>query len=187
LENTMTHTSLSNNYSLHYSSCISGESGVVYKAHLSQGFQQPFNRTVAVKTLKGDKIQPTQLLHQESVFVVGFLAKSRVKDFLDECIKMSTLDHPNVLTLIGVCMDGGPAPYIIMPFMFNGSLLTHLKKERENLVLPPEQVVDSNTVSMSCWSKTLAVRMIVPEFPPHNALAGVLQTTFTARMRSAYL
>jgi hypothetical protein len=46
-------------------------------------------------------------------------------------------------------MDGGPAPFIIMPFMFNGSLLAHLKKERENLVLPPEQELDSNTVSLS--------------------------------------
>ena len=66
---------------------------------------------------------------------------------MEECTKMSSLDHPNVLTLIGVCLDGGPAPYIIMPFMFNGSLLSHLKKERENLLLPPEQEVDSNTVS----------------------------------------
>ena len=61
---------------------------------------------------------------------------------------MSSLDHPNVLTLIGVCVDGGPAPYVVMPFMFNGSLLSYLKKERDNLVLPPEQEMDSNAVSM---------------------------------------
>ena len=48
---------------------------------------------------------------------------------------MHELDHPNVLKLIGVCLDGGPAPYIIMPFMNNGSLLSHLKAERENIVL----------------------------------------------------
>ena len=38
--------------------------------------------------------------------------------------------HPHVLTLIGVCLDGGPAPYIIMPFMVNGSLLAYLKGNR---------------------------------------------------------
>ena len=70
-----------------------------------------------------------------------------MKDLLKECSKMSTLDHPNVLTLIGVCMDGGPAPYIVMPFMFNGSLLAHLKKERENLVILPNQQEERDTVS----------------------------------------
>ena len=68
-------------------------------------------------------------------------------DLLKECTRMSTLDHPNVLTLIGVCLDGGPAPYIVMPFMFNGSLLSHLKKERSNLVIPPDQKLDTDTAS----------------------------------------
>ena len=83
-------------------------------------------------------------------FNLGFLEQSVVKDLLKECSKMSTLDHPNVLTLIGVCMDGGPAPYIVMPFMFNGSLLAHLKKERENLVILPNQQEERDTVSHSC-------------------------------------
>ena len=60
---------------------------------------------------------------------------------------MSTFDHPNVLTLVGVCLDGGPAPYIVMPFMFNGCLLSCLKKKREELVLPPQAESQTNTVS----------------------------------------
>lgn len=48
---------------------------------------------------------------------------------------MQKFDHPNVLTLTGICLDGGPAPYIIMPFMANGSLLTHLIDNRSDLVL----------------------------------------------------
>ena len=48
---------------------------------------------------------------------------------------MLEFDHPNVLTLIGVCLDGGHTPYLVMPFMFNGSLLSYLKKERDSLVL----------------------------------------------------
>ena len=47
---------------------------------------------------------------------------------------MHTFKHPNVLELSGLCLDGGPAPYIIMPFMTNGSLLSYLKEERGNLV-----------------------------------------------------
>ena len=69
--------------------------------------------------------------------MVGFVQKELVRDLLKECVKMYELDHPNVLRLIGVCLNGGPAPYIIMPFMENGSLLSHLKAERESIVLDP--------------------------------------------------
>ena len=48
---------------------------------------------------------------------------------------MCNFDHSNVLTLRGVCLDGGTAPFIIMPFMANGSLLAYLKKNRETLVV----------------------------------------------------
>ena len=58
-----------------------------------------------------------------------------VRDMLKECAKMYNFDHSNVLTLRGVCLDGGTAPFIIMPFMANGSLLTYLKKNRETLVV----------------------------------------------------
>ena len=59
---------------------------------------------------------------------------------------MNKFDHPNVLNLIGVCLDGGPAPFIIMPFMTNGSLLTYLKKNRATLVVSSESK-DSEEVS----------------------------------------
>ena len=48
---------------------------------------------------------------------------------------MVKFNHPNVLTLRGVCLDGGPSPFIIMPFMSNGSLLNYLKMNRETLVI----------------------------------------------------
>ena len=53
---------------------------------------------------------------------------------------MYEFDHPNVLKLIGVCLDGGPAPFIIMPFMAHGSLLSYLRKERKELVLEPSRI-----------------------------------------------
>ena len=57
------------------------------------------------------------------------------QNLLKECAKMSKFDHPNVLKMTGVCLDGGPTPFIVMPFMSNGSLLSYLKQERQNLVL----------------------------------------------------
>ena len=60
---------------------------------------------------------------------------------------MYTLDHPNVLTLSGVCLDGGTAPYIIMPFMANGSLLAYLKNNRSTLILSQEAEIDDEEVS----------------------------------------
>ena len=63
----------------------------------------------------------------------GFYEPSVVKNMLSECSKMYHFKHPNVLTLCGVCLDGGPAPYIIMPFMANGSLLAYLRKNKGKL------------------------------------------------------
>ena len=48
---------------------------------------------------------------------------------------MSSFDHPNILSLIGVCLDLRQAPCIVMPFMTRGSLLSYLKKERQNLTI----------------------------------------------------
>ena len=62
---------------------------------------------------------------------------------------MIGLDHPHVLTLIGLCVDGGPTPYIVMPFMANGSLLSNLRANRENLLIPED--VQDETV---CFSLT---------------------------------
>ena len=48
---------------------------------------------------------------------------------------MKKFNHRHVMGLIGVCLDAGPAPYIVMPYMANGSVLSYLKKERRSLVL----------------------------------------------------
>ena len=61
-----------------------------------------------------------------------------VNKFMEESLKMSRFKHAHVMGLIGVCLDAGSAPYIIMPYMANGSLLKYLKKERDNIVLLEE-------------------------------------------------
>ena len=84
---------------------------------LRQRLDKQFTEVVAVKTLKG-------LFQQE-----------RVTEMLRECDKMKQFEHPNILPLRGVCLDGGPAPYIIMPFMSKGSLHDYLKNNRKSLTV----------------------------------------------------
>ena len=85
-----------------------------------------------------------------------------VRDMLKECSRMSTFDHVNVLTLKGVCLDGGPAPYIIMPFMANGSLLAYLKKNRKSLVISSEDA--NGDVSKANLCENLTYQLPPPKF-----------------------
>ena len=72
---------------------------------------------------------------------------------------MSGLDHPHVLTLIGVCVDGGPSLYIVMPFMANGSLLSYLKADRKNLFMLED--AQDETVHFSLTPPLILKSMIV--------------------------
>ena len=67
--------------------------------------------------------------------IIGFVDNEAVQELLEECVKMKNLNHVHVMTLKGVCLDGGPVPYIVMPYMANGSLLSYLKKKRSNLTV----------------------------------------------------
>ena len=70
---------------------------------------------------------------------------------------MHEFEHKNVLTLRGVCLDGGPAPYIIMPFMANGSLLAYLRKNRSTLTVSGKELSEVKiNASISCMPQSLA-------------------------------
>ena len=75
---------------------------------------------------------PTPILF----FFKGFFDQKTAADMMKESAKMQNFQHPHVLNIIGVCVDAGPAPYIIMPFIANGSLLAYIKKEKTHLVIP---------------------------------------------------
>lgn len=70
-------------------------------------------------------------------YYIEILAGSFTKDDTENLIKESILiykfDHPNVISLIGLCLDAAPSPYIILPFMENGSLLSYIKNSRATL------------------------------------------------------
>lgn len=62
---------------------------------------------------------------------------------------MKGFDHPNVVCLLGVCVDAGPSPYVVMPFMANGSLLAFLKKERGTLLISADDEEEMVTITES--------------------------------------
>ena len=108
---------------------------MVYKAY----WMSDHNKTelVAVKTLKGAyPCTSTRMLRLVSfVHLLGLFTPNDVHKLVGEILKLHAFNHPNVMSLIGVCLDGSSGPAIIMPYMEKGSLLNHLKKERQNLVL----------------------------------------------------
>ena len=55
-----------------------------------------------------------------------------MKELVAESAIMKTFNYPNVLPLLGVCIDydGEDVLKIVMPFMANGDLRTYLKDSR---------------------------------------------------------
>ena len=89
-----------------------------------------------------------------------------VHNMTDEILKMKHFDHPNVMTLIGVCVSIGGGPAIIMPYMENGSLLSYLRKDKKNITTSDDQ--DLETVSYT-WllllslTSSMITSFIVPQ------------------------
>jgi serine/threonine protein kinase len=66
--------------------------------------------------------------------------------FFAESLIMKDFNHPNVLGLTAVCFDTPDGyPYLILPFMTNGSLKDYLKKQRVH-------VTDVDTCPKVCTS-----------------------------------
>ena len=77
---------------------------------------------------------------------------------------MLSFNHPNVMSLIGMCFDG-ELPLLIMPFMINGTLLNCVKRNIETLYLALS--VDERQVSLrfsNVGSGFLAYMIYVSEF-----------------------
>ena len=58
-----------------------------------------------------------------------------LKSFLNECILMKKFNHPNILPIIGLCLEcnhESQLPFMLFPFMVNGDLKSYLKKKRRN-------------------------------------------------------
>ena len=78
---------------------------------------------------------------------VGFIDASAIEEFelFTECAKMKNFANLHVMSHKGVCLDGASVPYIVLPYMANGSLSSYLKKERKNLMIRDDDNVAINS------------------------------------------
>ena len=117
-----------------------GAFGKVYKGALSRdNSEAPID--IAIKTLKGI----FRWVHQVIIVIVRYVhfvdpTLQQAEEFISESVIMLGFDHPNVLSLLGVCFDTEQnLPLIILPYMANGDLKTFLLKcrgDNEPYVLP---------------------------------------------------
>lgn len=63
---------------------------------------------------------------------------------------MVSFDHPNVMSLIGVSVDG-EIPLLILPFMVNGNVLEYVKNNKE--LLYTNEVVEAQVCSLVLYKE----------------------------------
>ena len=62
-------------------------------------------------------------------------SKDQLSEFLAESLIMKDFHHSHILGLLGVCFDAPDGnPYIVLPFMANGSVCTYLKEKRTHVL-----------------------------------------------------
>ncbi|XP_062319019.1 tyrosine-protein kinase Mer isoform X1 [Osmerus eperlanus] len=92
-----------------------GEFGSVVEGRLKQ--EDGSSEKVAVKTMKLDSF-----------------SQREIEEFLNEAACMKDFHHPNVIRLLGVCLETGPAhsprPMVILPYMTHGDLHSFLLRSR---------------------------------------------------------
>ncbi|XP_062286287.1 tyrosine-protein kinase Mer isoform X1 [Scomber scombrus] len=92
-----------------------GEFGSVVEGHLRQ--PDGTSEKVAVKTMKLESF-----------------SQREIEEFLNEAACMKDFNHPNVIKLLGVCLEVGsehfPKPMVILPFMKYGDLHSFMLRSR---------------------------------------------------------
>ena len=60
-----------------------------------------------------------------------YLEQAAVESFLKEGVMMKNFDHPHVLRLLGVSINGADFPMVILPYMCNGDLRSYVKNKNK--------------------------------------------------------
>ena len=64
----------------------------------------------------------------------ALFSTSDLERLAKEVSTMLSFEHTNVMSLIGVCIDG-EMPLLIMPYMTNGSVLEYVRHHKDQLLL----------------------------------------------------
>uniref|UniRef100_A0A672YP28 receptor protein-tyrosine kinase n=1 Tax=Sphaeramia orbicularis TaxID=375764 RepID=A0A672YP28_9TELE len=122
-----------------------GEFGSVVEGHLRQ--LNGTSEKVAVKTMKLDSF-----------------SQREIEEFLNEAACMKDFNHPNVIRLLGVCLEVGsghfPKPMVILPFMKYGDLHSFLLRSRlgESPMFLPTQTLLKFMVDIALGMEYLSSR-----------------------------
>uniref|UniRef100_A0A8C8RKG4 receptor protein-tyrosine kinase n=1 Tax=Pelusios castaneus TaxID=367368 RepID=A0A8C8RKG4_9SAUR len=125
-----------------------GEFGSVMEGQLNQ---DDCVLKVAVKTMK-----------------IAICTRSEMEEFLSEAICMKEFDHPNVMKLLGVCLqttesEGYPSPVVILPFMKHGDLHSFLLYSRlgESPMYLPIQMLVRFMADIACGMDYLSSKNFI--------------------------
>uniref|UniRef100_A0AAX7VYC5 receptor protein-tyrosine kinase n=1 Tax=Astatotilapia calliptera TaxID=8154 RepID=A0AAX7VYC5_ASTCA len=122
-----------------------GEFGSVVEGHFTQ--PDGTSEKVAVKTMKLDSF-----------------SQREIEEFLNEAACMKDFNHPNVIKLLGVCLEVGsahfPKPMVILPFMKHGDLHSFLlrSRHRETPMFLPTQTLLKFMVDIASGMEYLSGR-----------------------------
>ena len=65
---------------------------------------------------------------------IALFSSGDLERLTKEISTMLSFQHPNVMSLVGVCLDG-EMPLLIMPFMPNGNILEYVQHHKQELLL----------------------------------------------------